>query len=90
MLGDFFEHCYDQMGRPEVTRSSVWTVYKNLLSVVQLAENPHPYLILTENEICTLPLLDGYADLPFDEVSDGVYYMGGVRGGLGLSKCRFH
>ncbi|KAG1865231.1 hypothetical protein C8R48DRAFT_550718, partial [Suillus tomentosus] len=39
MLGDFMEHCYDAMGCPAVTRSSVWTVYRNVLSAVQLAEN---------------------------------------------------
>ncbi|KAG1830416.1 hypothetical protein EV424DRAFT_1343637 [Suillus variegatus] len=50
MLGDFIKHCYDAMGRPAVTRSSVWTVYRNVLSAVQLAENPHPNLLLTENE----------------------------------------
>jgi len=81
MLGDFIKHCYDWAGRPEVTRSSVWTVYKTVLSVVQLAENPHP-LLLTENEDSALPLLGGYANLSFNEELDGMYYMGGVHGGL--------
>ncbi|KAG2041212.1 hypothetical protein BDR03DRAFT_834911, partial [Suillus americanus] len=34
-LGNFIQSCYDRMGCPEVTRSSVWTVYRNLLSVLQ-------------------------------------------------------
>ncbi|KAG1717935.1 hypothetical protein EDB19DRAFT_1899669 [Suillus lakei] len=87
MLGDFIEHCYDTMGRPAVTRSSVWNVYRNVLSAVQLAENPHRNLLLTENEDAptgALPLIGGHADLPFNEEPDGMYYMGGVRGGLGL------
>ncbi|KAG1896356.1 uncharacterized protein F5891DRAFT_1130312 [Suillus fuscotomentosus] len=87
MLGDFIEHCYDAMGRPAVTRLSVWDVYRNILSAVQLAENPHPNLLLTENEdahASALQLIGGHADLPFNEEMDGMYYMGGVRGGLGL------
>ncbi|KAG0709187.1 hypothetical protein DFH29DRAFT_978772 [Suillus ampliporus] len=87
MLGDFIEHCYDAMGRPAVTRSSVWNVYRNVLSAVQLAENPHRNLLLTENEDAptgALPLIGGHADLPFNEEPDGMYYMGGVCGGLGL------
>jgi hypothetical protein len=87
MLGNFIEHCYDAMGRPAVTRSSVWTVYRNVLSAVQLAENPHPDLLLTGNEGAAtgaLTLITGHANLPFNEEPDGTYYMGGVRGGLGL------
>ncbi|KAG1883977.1 hypothetical protein F4604DRAFT_1878813 [Suillus subluteus] len=87
MLGDFIEDCYDAMGRPAVTRSSVWTVYRNLLSAVQLAENPHPNSLLTENEDVTanaLPLMGGHDKLPFNKEPDGMYYMGGVRRGLGL------
>ncbi|KAG1726455.1 hypothetical protein EDB19DRAFT_2028380 [Suillus lakei] len=80
MLGDFIEHCYDAMGHPAVTRSSVWTVYRNVLSAVQLAENPHPNLLLTENEGAAtgaLTLISGHANLPFNEELDGMYYMGG-------------
>ncbi|KAG1758695.1 hypothetical protein EDD22DRAFT_956604 [Suillus occidentalis] len=87
MLGNFIEHCYDAMGRPAVTRSSVWTVYRNVLSAVQLAENPQPDLLLTGNEGAAtgaLTLITGHANLPFNEEPDGTYYMGGVCGGLGL------
>ncbi|KAG2029735.1 hypothetical protein BDR03DRAFT_1018013 [Suillus americanus] len=42
MLSDFIEHCYDTMGHPPVTQSSVWTVYRNMMSATQLAENLHP------------------------------------------------
>lgn len=95
MLGNFIEHCYDAMGRPAVTRSSVWTVYRNVLSAVQLAENPHPNLLLTrtENEGAAtgaLTLISGHADLPFNEEPDDMYYMGGVRGGLGLGDSHVH
>ncbi|KAG1867744.1 hypothetical protein F4604DRAFT_1584905 [Suillus subluteus] len=90
MLGDFIEGCYDAMGRPAVTWSSVWTVYRNLLSAVQLAENPYPNSLLTENEDVTtdaLPLMGGHDELPFNEELDGMYYMGGVHGGLGLGSA---
>jgi hypothetical protein len=78
MLGDFIEHCYDAMGRPAVTRSSVWNVYRNVLSAVQLAENPHPNLLLTtENEGAAtgaLTLISGHVNLPFNEEPDGMCY----------------
>ncbi|KAG2033434.1 hypothetical protein BDR03DRAFT_1014290 [Suillus americanus] len=45
MLGNFIEHCYDTMGHPAVTQSSVWTVYWNVLLAVQIAKNPHPDLL---------------------------------------------
>ncbi|KAG2056653.1 hypothetical protein BDR06DRAFT_1005947 [Suillus hirtellus] len=92
-LRDFIEHCYDAMGRPAVTRSSVWNVYRNVLSAVQLAENPPRNLLLTENEDAptdALPLIGGHTDLPFNKESDGMYYMGGVRGGLGLGDSHIH
>ncbi|KAG2369253.1 hypothetical protein BDR07DRAFT_1371564 [Suillus spraguei] len=81
MLGDFIEHCYNQMGHPKVTCSSVWTVYKDILSGIQLTENPHfnLNLLLMEKRNTTgstLPLLSSHADLPFNEESDGIYYMG--------------
>ncbi|KAG2357937.1 hypothetical protein BDR07DRAFT_1490064 [Suillus spraguei] len=77
MLGNFIEHCYDAMGRPA------------------LAENPHPNLLLTrtENEGAAtgaLTLISGHADLPFNEEPDDMYYMGGVRGGLGLGDSHVH
>src|SRR6267154_2909414 len=91
-LGNFIQHCYDQMGCPEVTRSSVWTVYRNLLSVLQLADNMPPMLLLDEaeiNEDHVLPLLEGCSNLPFCEEPNGPYYMGGVGGGLGLGARYF-
>ncbi|KAG2359356.1 hypothetical protein BDR07DRAFT_1292544 [Suillus spraguei] len=87
MLCDFIEHCYDAMGCPAVTLSSVWTVYRHVLSAVQLAENPHPDLLPVGDEhdiMGELPLIGGHADLPFNEEQDGMYYMGGVHAGLGL------
>ncbi|KAG2045793.1 hypothetical protein BDR06DRAFT_977949 [Suillus hirtellus] len=72
MHGNFIKHCYDTMGYPAVTQSSVWT----------LAENPHPNLLLmTENEgaaTCALTLISGHTNLPFNEEPDGMYYMSGV------------
>jgi hypothetical protein len=84
-LGNFIQHCYFQMGSPEVKRSTVWTVYRELLSVLQLADNISPTLSPNEaDEDGTLPLLEGCSDLPFLEEPNGPYYMGGVGGGLGL------
>ncbi|KAG1833588.1 hypothetical protein F4604DRAFT_1886809 [Suillus subluteus] len=86
-LGNFIQCCYDRMGCPEVTRSSAWTVYRNLLSVLQLADNMPPMLLLNETETDeddVLPLLEGCSDLPFCDEPNGPYYMGGVGGGLGL------
>ncbi|KAG1906762.1 uncharacterized protein F5891DRAFT_1182176 [Suillus fuscotomentosus] len=93
MLCDFIQHCYGTMGHPPVTRSSVWTVYRNILSAVQIAENPHPDLLpVGDKDDATggLPLIGGHADLPFDEEPDSMYYMGGVRAGLGLSVSHIH
>ncbi|KAG1727663.1 uncharacterized protein EDB91DRAFT_1060983 [Suillus paluster] len=84
-LGDFIQHCYDEMGCPEVTRTNVWIVYRNLLSILQLADNVPPTLLPNEaEEDSVLPLLEGCSDLPFCEEPNGPYYMGGVGGGLGL------
>ncbi|KAG2151646.1 uncharacterized protein EDB93DRAFT_1083174, partial [Suillus bovinus] len=84
-LGNFIQHCYDQMGYPKVIRSSVWMVYRNLLSVLQLADNMPPTLMdETETNEDDVPLLEGCSDLPFCEEANGPYYMGGVGGGLGL------
>ncbi|KAG2096300.1 uncharacterized protein F5147DRAFT_778349 [Suillus discolor] len=86
-LGKFIKCCYDRMGCPEVTRSSAWMVYRNLLSVLQLADNVPPTLLLNKtetNEDDVLPLLEGCSDLPFCDEPNGPYYMGGVGGRLGL------
>lgn len=84
-LGDFIQQCYGQMGSPEVTRLTVWTVYRDLLFALQLADNISPTLSLNEaDEDDALPLLEGCTDLPFCDEPNGPYYMGGVGGGLGL------
>src|SRR6267154_5588158 len=74
-LGNFIQHCYDQMGCPEVTCSSVWTVYRNLLSVLKLADNMPPMLLLDETEINEMSLLEGYSNLPFCEEPNGPCYI---------------
>ncbi|KAG1906483.1 uncharacterized protein F5891DRAFT_1181894 [Suillus fuscotomentosus] len=61
--------------------------YRNLLSVLQLADNIPPTSLLNEtetNEDDVLPLIEGCLDLPFCDEPNGPYYMGGVGGGLGL------
>ncbi|KAG2109269.1 uncharacterized protein F5147DRAFT_652369 [Suillus discolor] len=84
-LGNFIQDCYGRMGSPEVTCSTVWMVYRNLLSALQLADNVPPSLLPNEaDEDSALPLLEGCSDLPFWEEPNGPYYMGGVGSGLGL------
>ncbi|KAG1811302.1 hypothetical protein EV424DRAFT_1542583 [Suillus variegatus] len=84
-LRNFIQQCYGRMGSPEVTRSTVWTVYRDILFALQLADNISPTLSLNEaNEDGALPLLEGCTDLPFCDEPNGPYYMGGVGGGLGL------
>ncbi|KAG2356262.1 hypothetical protein BDR07DRAFT_1380944 [Suillus spraguei] len=84
-LGNFIQDCYGRMASPEVTRSTVWMVYRNLLSALQLVDNVPPSLLPNEaDKDSTLPLLEGCSDLPFWEEPNGPYYMGSVGGGLGL------
>ena len=95
-FGVYLENCYEQMLRPLVDRHTVWTVYLNLLDEIRY--RVEALCILETHTLSTatssgheddeLPLLVGLKDLHFDE-SDGVYYMGGVRGGLGLGKLLY-
>lgn len=95
-FGVYLENCYKQMLRPLVDRHTVWMVYLNLLDEIRY--RVEALCILETHTLSTatssaheddeLPLLVGLKDLHFDE-SDGVYYMGGVRGGLGLGKLLY-
>ncbi|KAG1774631.1 hypothetical protein EV702DRAFT_1047582 [Suillus placidus] len=73
-LGDTLQICYERLGRPVVNRKSAWTVY--------LVPRMLPSDSSEGDE--DLPLLQDHQDLPFHEETNGYYYMGGVRGGLGL------
>lgn len=95
-FGVYLENCYKQMLRPLVDRHTVWTVYLDLLDEIRyrvealrILETHTLHAISTatssDHDDDELPLLVGLKDLHFDE-SDGVYYMGSVRGGLGLGK----
>jgi len=87
-LNEHLEECYNQIGRPSVTRSTVWDIYLDILHTVQARATLLPSLptlaaIQATDAAVALPLLQGQGDLPFNEETDR-YYMGGVGGGLGL------
>jgi hypothetical protein len=85
-LGDTFQMCYERLGRPVVNRKSAWTVYLGLLRIFSALIETRPRMPLPDSieEDEELPLLQEHRDLPFHEEPNGYYYMGGVRGGLGL------
>ncbi|KAG1796638.1 uncharacterized protein HD556DRAFT_1431265 [Suillus plorans] len=85
-LGDTLQICYKRLGRPVVNRKSAWTVYLGLLHIFAASIETLPRMPLSDSieEDEELPLLQEHQDLPFHEETNGYYYMGGVRGGLGL------
>ncbi|KAG1800559.1 hypothetical protein EV424DRAFT_1474841 [Suillus variegatus] len=85
------QHCYNDLGRPVITRQSVWDTYWLLLDALQLADElPGKIQLQDDENEDFVPLLDDYQDLPSHEDPNGAYYMGGVGGGLGLDTehCR--
>ncbi|KAG1896154.1 uncharacterized protein F5891DRAFT_1130377 [Suillus fuscotomentosus] len=85
------QHCYNDLGRPVITRQSVWDTYRLLLDALQLADKlPSEIQLQDDEDEDFVPLLDDYQDLPSCEDPNGTYYMGGVGGGLGLDTehCR--
>ncbi|KAF8119495.1 hypothetical protein EV363DRAFT_1591876 [Boletus edulis] len=74
---------YAMLGRPAITRMSIWDVYLDLLHQIQDSPSRSTPLQLSLDDDA-LPLLDNQADLPFREDADGYYYMGGVGRGLGM------
>ncbi|KIO00307.1 hypothetical protein M404DRAFT_153118 [Pisolithus tinctorius Marx 270] len=88
-LNGHIEECYHRLGRPAITRSSVWDVYLDLLHALQNHALLLPVLDLLPVDIDvddSLPLLRGQRELPFKKRKDGYCYMGGASGGLGLGK----
>ena len=80
---------YTALGRPAITRTSIWDVYLDLLHQIQDSPSgsesqcvPPLQPSLAGDDV--LPLLDNQVDLPFREDTDGYYYMGGVGSGLGM------
>jgi len=92
-FGAYLENCYKQMLCPSVDHHTVWTVYLNLLAEIWwhaealcILESLAPHVTtLNDHGDDELPLLIGLKDLHFNESNEN-YYMGGVRGGLGLGK----
>ncbi|KAI6156782.1 hypothetical protein BKA82DRAFT_4009317 [Pisolithus tinctorius] len=86
-LNAHLEECYNILGRPAITRFTIWDVYLDLLHAVQdCALLPSLSVSLsTDTEANdSLPLLDGQRDLPLHKTNNGYYYMGRVGGGLSL------
>ncbi|KAL4077214.1 hypothetical protein V8B97DRAFT_2102577 [Scleroderma yunnanense] len=81
-LNTFFERCYHQLCCPPIGRSTAWTVYHDLLSLVHLCEGIPAILTAIEGHDTAdneLHLLPGLRDL---HETEG--YMGGVANDLGL------
>ncbi|KAG1851805.1 hypothetical protein C8R48DRAFT_612357, partial [Suillus tomentosus] len=88
-FGKLIQCCYEELGRPSVTRQSAWDVYLLLLDMLQGNEEIPSAIEDVEED---LPLLENHQDLPYREENNGTYYMGGVGGGLGLgmlSACSY-
>lgn len=89
-LNNFIQGCYEDLGRPPITRQSVWTIYLDLYDSMQRSvQVPAVVRSLTDGtdpdeEEEPLPLLENQNDLFFHEDTDGAYYMGGIHGGQGL------
>ncbi|KIO02144.1 hypothetical protein M404DRAFT_148569 [Pisolithus tinctorius Marx 270] len=87
-FGAFLEKCYTMLQRPPIGHGNAWTVYREMLALIQRQEEAqalHESIMDVEMPAEHLPLIEGLEDLPFNE-TDGNYYMGGVGGGLGLCK----
>ncbi|KAI6097993.1 hypothetical protein EV401DRAFT_2247148 [Pisolithus croceorrhizus] len=89
-FGAFIEEFYVHMGHPSVTRQNVWTIYCGLCNMIRqhadaLTVLKSPSLAPTSDNYDNdeFPLYEG-RDLLFNE-TEGNYYMGGLRGGLGLA-----
>ncbi|KAI5999702.1 hypothetical protein EDD15DRAFT_2508553 [Pisolithus albus] len=91
-LHEVLEECYNDLGRPAVTRLTAWRVYLDLLHAVQdhatlRLDLPTPPADADADD--DLPLLEGQRDLLFNNNDNGYYYMGGIGGGLGLGELVF-
>jgi len=86
-LGNFIEFCYDNLGRPPIHRSSMWTIYSQLLGLLQQSQGMPAVLVGLDNGVAPagdnedLPLIEGLQNLHEKEG-----YFGGVANGLGLRK----
>ncbi|KAI6167932.1 hypothetical protein EDD17DRAFT_1882904 [Pisolithus thermaeus] len=92
-LNALLEEHYNDLGRPAVTRLTVWRIYLDLLHAVQdrtLLPDLPTSLPANADANDDLPLLEGQRDLPFNDNDEGYYYMGGVGGGLGLDENHMH
>lgn len=80
-LNTFIQGCYVQLGSPAVQCRTVWTIYADILSILQNCNNITPWVVAVSHDEVPdeLPLMDGLHDLPQNN-----YYMGSIGNGLGL------
>ncbi|KAI5981231.1 hypothetical protein EDD15DRAFT_2535399 [Pisolithus albus] len=92
-LHEVLEECYNDLGRPAVTRLTVWRVYLDLLRAVRDHATLHLDLPTSPADADAdddLPLLKGQCDLPFNDNDDGYYYMGGIEADLLADETHVH
>ncbi|KAF9218769.1 hypothetical protein BS17DRAFT_790731 [Gyrodon lividus] len=81
-LCTFIKECYAQLGSPVIHCRSIWTIYLQLLKLLQQHVEIAPILmVINTNTVEEIPLMGGLADLPEND-----YYMGGVGNGQGLQE----
>ena len=76
-LNMYLTDCYNSLGRPPVTHTTIWHVYLDVLCTVQESAIrlppplPMPAMIEESRAVRSLPLIEDQCDLPFDK-ADGV------------------
>jgi len=75
-FGEAINRVYSNLGRPAVTRQSVWEVYLQLFGTLRVLD-ALPQMITvttidTDNRGLLLPLLADHEDLPMVEARDGI------------------
>ena len=84
-LNTFIQECYVQLGSPAVQCRTVWTIYVDILTILQNCNDIAPWVAAESHDEVPdeLPLMDGLRNLPQNN-----YYMGGIGNSLGL--CEHH
>lgn len=84
-LSEFFNRCYDELGRPPVERASIWQIYLQLLDLVQQCQGIDAALeetgiSITLGDLEDIPMMQG------QDLCERSGYFGGVANGMGLRK----
>jgi hypothetical protein len=66
IFGAIIQHCYEELGRPLVTRESAWDMYLCLLNILQVNEEISSVIEDVEEDVEEdLPLWENQQDLPY-------------------------